>query len=173
MQYNGRVYRHDWNRLMLLENTLAAPVDHVASASHACPVVPRSFLNEHTCVQRPECAPFEYSSTVFTLDETALLAFYSSSLKYVYYLDGLRLYPDQSPCDRQTRWKRRSGACSDSFALRASARTKLADAIRSSTDSNPHLRDLDLSSMVCSFDYPSETLSGVRIDVDGVCWEHR
>ena len=169
--YEGRFYKHDYNRLRTLTNTVDSPADYDAGDSQACPSVPRTFLNSDTCVQRPECAPTEYSSTEFTLDATVIREFYTRERRFVYYIDGLRV--DESPCDGTQRWRRRIGACTNDMVVNAATLQALESALRSSDDSNPLVRDVSVDSDLCSFEYASEALRGVRVGVDGVCWEHR
>ena len=90
-------YQYD-RRLRWVDNTLENPAYVIAGADSGgrhgiCPAVPRSFLNEDTCVRRPRgaCAAPVFSPRMMTLDQDTLRKWYSDSDKYVYAVTGLRL----------------------------------------------------------------------------------
>lgn len=63
-----------------------------------CPQVPRTFLNEDTCVPRADCSPSVYSGEV-TLNAETLRKFYEIDGLYLYRIQNLPLVGTPSPCD--------------------------------------------------------------------------
>ena len=98
-------YQYD-RRLSLVSNTLDAPasVDSDAKVNsnfggsmrdEVCPVVPRTFLNEESCVQQSGsiCGSksFERNATFVTLDSQTFADWFANDQKHVHAIRGLRL----------------------------------------------------------------------------------
>jgi hypothetical protein len=164
--HQGQTYSFD-PRVKLLKNTLGAPAG--GSVGDICPTVTRSFLNAFSCVRRASCGSAAARSVEITLNETSLRRWYTGSSRYVYYVTNLRLDSpfDGSPCSGATRWRRLAGVCAAPSALDAATQTIFANALRSSTDANPFVRDIVLpGSASCS------ASAGVSLEVDGTCYTH-
>jgi hypothetical protein len=168
MRYNNKVYKFD-PRLLLLDNTLASPATGAISTS-SCPVVPKSFLNKHSCRMEPTCAPRSFSSANIELTDQTLAQYYSLSHKYVYRISGIRLAYNDSPCNGISRWRYLGASCNDPTDLNPSTKNTLENLLRSSTDTNPYVRDIEVtsSSGTCT----DSAANGAQLQVELSCWEH-
>jgi len=122
----GSLYRRYDPRLVMLDNTLDAPVNLSSrvdgfgtTPSFLCPSAPKTFLNEHTCTMVGEsCLPYEYTEATsttdsgfeytqrFQLNRTVIRMMYETDRKLVYVLENLPLrVPDVAPCRMPTRWR--------------------------------------------------------------------
>ena len=138
LNHAGEYYKHD-PRVQMLENSMESPstslpaqmkdpffsprVNHHGWDLHrgTCPTAPKTFLNKHTCVRRPECTTMKYSDAWFTLDEEHLQMFWQTSEKLVFSVNGLDImqpgHGTQSPCvhnwhsDSFSRWLSTPGPC--------------------------------------------------------------
>jgi cullin-associated NEDD8-dissociated protein 1 len=177
VKYEGEYYRYD-PRIVLLDNTLESPADpssiSLDGQTRSCPLremsAPKTFLNEDTCVVSRGCQPDAYTSNQFELNSTTLRQFFLQGNNFVYAIDNLPLDTGKDPCHQRVRW-RALGPCAGRATADMSddTRTVLATAIRSSTDTNRFVKDVEL---------PYEDRSscsdavGAVVDVDGECWEH-
>lgn len=166
-------YRFD-RRLRLIGNTLENPAQVGQSLMNQCPLPVKSYLNRANCVRRASCGrPLQFKSAPVPLNETIIRAWYTDrSKRYVYTIQNLRLEApfDVSPCVSGTsRWRRTPGACAVPTGLDATTRTTISNAISSSTDPNPYVRDISLSGIGCTA--APETI-GAYITVNSNCWQH-
>ena len=102
-------YRFD-RRMSWIDNTPGAPTDvgsgeRAAARDGVCPAVPRTPLNEGSCVRRAgdRCGrPVWGAEAVVTLDPLTLRAWFTQSAKHVYTVRGLRFETGRSsrypPC---------------------------------------------------------------------------
>lgn len=174
-------YRHD-PRIQTLENTLTSPVAATATAvdGQSCPTVPKSFVNQASCVHAPACAPLLYSSAPFTLDAASLRKFYTAGGLFVYAMSGLAISSSdgsrKSPCNADTRWARLAagGPCGvEATALDDDTKASLAAKIRSSSDAaNPIVRDIQKAGGSCTTELDGVSAIGSKVEVDGVCWQN-
>jgi hypothetical protein len=119
-------YQYD-RRLKWIDNSLENPADtkadEYAGGRHGvCPQVPRTFVNEGSCVRQPPgtCTSPVFLSRKMMLDEATLKRWFSDSAKYVYSVKGLRIEAGEiehvPPCTfgASSRWIRTatSGGCS-------------------------------------------------------------
>lgn len=115
---------------------------------------------------------------------------YTNSLKYVYATKGLRLETPYavSPCPNTcgtctmgSRWKKTQGACATETSLGGNSissldsdtKATLVNVIRSTADPNglnPDVRDIIVTSN--SGTCKKNSAMGVKITVDGVCYEN-
>jgi hypothetical protein len=98
-------------RMKLVKNTVDSPAA-IKSFAHGdngvCPLTPKTFINDGTCIQRRNdiCTPLVFAPGVkVTLNGPTLRKFYLVSQKYVYVVKGLRLleststkFHKRSPC---------------------------------------------------------------------------
>ena len=178
---DGTLWRHD-PRLQLVENTLDVPSAGISaqlSFRAGCPNVAKTIFNRNRCVLRDTCARTLYTSASMALNVTLMREFFLRSGKYIYAIDGLRLEDAYavSPCDETaaSRWRRQGGACSSETGLDASTKTTLAAAIRATSDANPYVRDVMISSAgggTCNAQMNGVSSIGASVTVDGVCWTH-
>ena len=96
------------SRLRLIDNDVSEPSSDVIRGVEQCVVVPRTFLNEHSCkVGLQRCASRMYPSRTVQLDDDTIKAFYEHVGRHVHYVTGLRLDGEDPPCDDTTsRWRR-------------------------------------------------------------------
>jgi cullin-associated NEDD8-dissociated protein 1 len=119
-------YRFD-RRTRWADNTPASPADLDANSQSSgqadvCPAVPRTVLNEESCVRRvsSSCGVPTFSSAPITLDHGTLTSWYAVSNTHVYSVRGLRFEEGRAsyaaPCTSNvtSRWTRvaTSGGCS-------------------------------------------------------------
>ena len=172
MTTGGLIYRFD-SRLELINNSLQHPAS--SSSATSCPVVPKTFLNKASCVRKPSCAHLSFSSAAFELNNANLIKYYTDSSKFVYHVSGLRLSSpfDVSPCTGPSRWLKHSGNCpGGETGMSAGTRATMVGALTGSTDSNPFVRDIDMTVSGTECDSGS-SLVGAQLQVDNaVCWEH-
>lgn len=116
-------YRYD-RRVGWVENTIKSPADapsRPTARADTCPSVPRTFLNEDSCVhtEAASCGRPAFSSVNVTLNSTTLLSWYALSRKHIHAVRGLKLEEGSAttfpPCTggATTRWVRAawSGGC--------------------------------------------------------------
>ena len=164
VKYDGEFYRYD-PRLVLETNTLKSPLN-ISSTKHndntrSCALlktttVPKTSVNEHTCVMTHGCSPDRYESTTFELNASTLRHFWAKGNNFVYAIDDLRLDSNHDPCRKKARW-RSLGTCDGRATTSISADTKrvLAGAINSSTDApNMVVRDAAPSVIATSMTCP-------------------
>jgi uncharacterized protein (DUF1501 family)/uncharacterized protein (DUF1800 family) len=169
---SGDVYRYD-PRLKLLTNSLDTPANVSSEGSLVCPTVVPTFLNERTCIKSSSCAPLTFTNALMTLNVTNLRSWYTTSNRYVYYLQDFRLDEpyNESPCKPGTsRWKRLgAGACPSATALDANTLATLQAALAGSSDTNPYVRDISVVGTNCT----ENTLSiGAQVFAAGECFQH-
>ena len=119
-------YRFD-RRTRWVDNTPASPADIDADSqpsgqTDVCPLVPRTPLNEDSCVRRvsSSCGVPTFSSASMTLDHGTLTSWHAASNKHVYAVRGLRFEEGRAsyvaPCSANvtSRWVSvaTSGGCS-------------------------------------------------------------
>ena len=191
-------YKFD-SRMKLVENTVESPA-RVKSYAHGnngvCPLTPKTFTNDGTCIQRRNdvCTPLVFSAgTIIKLDRNTLRKFYTVSQRYVYAIKGLRLldstsgFHRRSPCQQgyidkyrtpegRARFIRTNGTCpSDSKWLPTDGTgAVILAALRNETGPNTgDIRDIAAwkftasNGGICS---ESEDAIGASIDLDGDCW---
>jgi cullin-associated NEDD8-dissociated protein 1 len=174
---DGEYYRYD-PRLTLLNNEIDSPMElestSVDETMRTCPLLdisaPKTNLNEHGCTVLYGCRPNDYSSNSFELNETTIRAFFTSGNNYVYAVDSLPLPTSSDPCTQSVRWRTISSCEGRATAsLDNGTITVLANAIRTSLDTNRFVKDVRLS----NGDKAScKNAKGSVIDVDGECWQH-
>jgi len=168
----------------LVENTLERPVT-VPSAASICPSVPRTFLNDKSCVtDTHSCAPTVFSNTYFVLNETTVREFYEFGGIHMHYITGLdNTFPTvANPCtSASSRWIRRPNIqpidCTST--LDAASATVLRDALDPTssylqfalgTTGNDLVRDIKIGASACP---AGDEVVGTKILLDdGTCWEH-
>ena len=177
-------YQYD-SRLRLLENTLASPADvPVASLGNGeqstCPAVPRTFVNEGSCVRRPKgtCALPTFQAATFRLDAAMLRFFYTASGQHVHAVQGLRLagskFEHISPCKQgvTSRWIKTDCTAVKSAAMGAGPTQVIAAALSQKTG---NIRDVVAGDFVagnggvCADDAGNV---GRHAVVTGACWQH-
>ena len=135
-----------------------------------CPAVIKTFVNGPKCVRRASCGAPAASSVALTMNNVTLRRWYSGSQRYVYVVSGLRFqdsFQDANACVGPSRWLRKDGACAAPSALNPATTTSLTNALTTSTDTNPFVRDINIGgSAGC------EAATGISITVDNVCWTH-
>mmetsp|Transcript_102655 Transcript_102655/g.294143 ORF Transcript_102655/g.294143 Transcript_102655/m.294143 type:complete len:2583 (-) Transcript_102655:1307-9055(-) len=179
---NGTMYRHD-ARINQITNTIENPANLSASALSAlsedsCPSVPKTFLNKETCVRRQSCAPIQYTSVDFVLDQSVLRKWYELSNKIVYYVTGLKLTGDyeMSPCDSgDSRWLIHDTACgrnATNFTVAATKATIIRMIKAAGDASNPYVIDVDVTGDggTCT-DTNSDTI-GAMVTIGGKCYQN-
>ena len=176
VKYSGSYWRYD-ARLATVQNNVSSPAAGSSATltyKNGCPNVPKTFLNRGGCVVRDTCAPALYSSARVQLNASVLREFYVRSTKYVYVIDGLRLEDEEaiSPCDGASRWRYSAGNCTSDTPLDVSTRATLADALAASADTNPHVRDIEVTTGVCSTNVDGVSAIGAKLSGGGACWEH-
>ena len=167
----GGLYAHD-ARMSLLANSLEQPAALPSGSAASCPAVAKTFLNRGTCARRPSCAPPEYTSVPFALDEAAIRLFHTAGGRYVYYVQGLTTTglsaAADSPCHRSTRWRRHAAPCADATALpNASTAAALGDALSAAaaSDANPHV--FELPPLSACGDADAAALLGAKVNDNG------
>ena len=192
LRHNGVVYRYD-PRLVALENTLESPADlsdrgvdagHGAPATYVCPTTFKTFLNEDTCMLTHGCLPYQYSTNAITLDDATVRLMYTAGRTIALILDDIPIQitgSSEDPCRNPARFKRlldswpdgNGGPCSnfggETGRVNSATRTIFADLIRSSSDPNPNIKDVDYDGARSACD---SDITGAIIEVDGVCWQN-
>ncbi|KAL7501904.1 hypothetical protein ACHAXN_000111, partial [Cyclotella atomus] len=174
----GLYYVED-RRFELYDNTDGATTKKKRLLEGRCPRTPRTFLNEDTCVPRPDCSPPVYSGEV-TLNAENLRKFYEIDERYLYRIQGLPLLDTPSPCDtKNNRFVRKnagqdSSGCVNGTANFPSIRTAIEDAIRNVTF-DALVIDIKETDMNC--DDPNDDALGASFTVtlnNGSlsCWTH-
>jgi uncharacterized protein (DUF1800 family)/uncharacterized protein (DUF1501 family) len=193
MKYNGTYYKHD-ARMRLLENTLTRPATTIPLSgpqwTGTCPSAPKTFLNKHTCVRRPQCTQVSFSDANISLDAAGIRSFYNSSKRFVFRVDGLDLMDfyssTKSPCystwhgNPYSRWEKSAGACTVPTTLNQATLASITAELRKTTDcyrglsstkcvqsTNPYLKDIYVSG-TCN----DAAAKGASVTVDGECWTH-
>lgn len=163
---NVTYYQHD-RRMRLQGNTADSPASFDAEKKGSaagsgadrdavCPVVPRTFLNENSCVRQESsiCGKkhFAPDTSHVTLNKETLSTWYSANQRHVYVIRGLRLekyYDDDEeqlsetwfpPCfpGYITRWIKiaASGGCTAPSPWNAATSTTIASALSSSSSNS-------------------------------------
>ena len=196
-------YMHD-RRMSWRENTVDAPAnvhsdETVSGRPGICPVVPRTIINEKSCVRRPvgQCVMPSFEKTDMVLDHDTLRKFYTSSSKMVLRVQGLRLSPGSEgywgPCaiGRNSRWLRtaETGGCPADAEMQPDADT--AKVIRAALEGvkrtlenhgvpvNPMVREVfayqwmsaELGVTACA-DEAENIGKSVELSPGGECWLH-
>ena len=92
---------------------------------------------------------------------------------FVYAIDDLPRTGSENPCTQRCRWRSLGGGCNGSAtALDGATQQVLRRAINQSTDPNPRVKDVELERAVQSQCSGGTSLSGARLEVGGVCWQH-
>jgi len=171
-------------RLKLEENTPHDMIEDgggatklVTGGETLCANAPRTFLNIDNCVMSYETSTCGNVPTPFTeilLDDTNIKKLHQLTGRYVYWLDGLVVRDNDNstiahPCTPgwRSRWEK-SDSCSSSN-LGQNTLTVLSDLIRTSSDSNPIIRDIIFPWSGVSCD-PEDTEPEIHFQVDGHCW---
>jgi hypothetical protein len=167
LKYKNKLYKFD-PRLLLLENTLSSPATGAVTAS-SCPVVPKTFLNKHSCRMESTCAPLQFSDADIVLNDQTLAKYYSLSHKYVYRVSGLRLGDGASPCAGVSRWRTSTNCGPDLANLDTATKNTLKNLLKQ--DTNQYVRDIEVTSTsgTCT---GSGATGAAQLMVDGICWEH-
>jgi len=146
-----------------------------------CFNAPRTFLNEETCFLSTEasaCGSIPTPDTTFALNSTNIVALQSLTGKYLYAMKGLVVTQDgintvEHPCFKEghrSRWTKTDGACANPTELGPSTKTILEGLIASSSDENPHIRDITFKSNT-QCDETDESAE-ISITVGNDCWTH-
>lgn len=192
---NGPLFAYDTNsgdlyieseRIAFIENTIDAPA--MLASQPLCTSAAKTFLNEDSCVPNLDaCVTQSFSSADVPLNMDSIRSFYTLSQKYVYVIKDLQLVEDalnpMDPCNgKRSRWIQDTLAAEagcDGWDTKPSSYTQMLLSILGTSiqasDDNAFIRDLQLSPQVCTNDVlpyipVSETLLGVHILVDSVCW---
>eukprot|EP01125_Pyxidicula_operculata_P014519 TRINITY_DN483_c0_g6_i1.p1 TRINITY_DN483_c0_g6~~TRINITY_DN483_c0_g6_i1.p1 ORF type:complete len:1985 (+),score=368.79 TRINITY_DN483_c0_g6_i1:207-6161(+) len=171
ISYNNLWYRYD-PRLKILTNTLESPANAPAQADIKCPAVVRTFLNNGTCLRRASCAPLTFTTAPVVLNDTTIRAWFVENSRVIYTLYGLRIEAPYLtfPCIGTSRWQRLGpGACPNPTSFDNATYTTLFNALNSSTDKNPFVRDITLDGKNCSSNVAY--LEG-QIFVNNECFQH-
>ena len=199
LYHEGQIFRHD-SRIQLQHNTVEEPATRVSDAGplmwDACPTAPKTFVNKHTCVRRPECTSLQYASVNMTLDEIGIRSFFEQGSKLVFMVDGLDLQDvyatTPSPCAMSwhsqpySRWISSGGACTQETELNTATRASIIAELQKGTDcykrlaaagnspeevckvsTNTLVRDINVKG-TCT----DGAAKGASITVDGTCWTH-
>ena len=174
-------YQYD-RRLRLLENTLGAPanIDPADLGDKACPSVPRTFVNEASCVQRLKgtCVAPSYSAASFNLDTATLQFWYTASNRHVYKVQGLRLAGSskaQPPCKDGVKSRWIKAACSDvtTDTMGSSSTTVVKAALKKSGGS---IRDVFVGDFTASNGgscSQEQSTIGRHVKMTSTeCWQH-
>jgi len=164
-QGTGLYYVED-RRLELYDNTNSSSTTKSGMLGNRCPRVPRTFLNEDTCIPRADCGPPVFSGE-FTLTAENLRKFYEIDNKYVYRLSNLPLVGTNNPCRTNTnRFVRKdfdndsSGCASDSGPEFPSIVTAIETYLGGLSDpSSAIVIDIEDTSMGCT-DNNDDSLGG-------------
>ena len=177
---DGTLWRHD-PRLQLVENTLDVPSAGTSAQLSFEQAVQmwRRQSSTATDVLRDTCARTLYTSASMALNVTLMREFFLRSGKYIYAIDGLgsRMHTRSRLA---TRRPHRVGGGKVARAHPrdwpdASTKTTLAAAIRATSDANPYVRDVMISSAgggTCNAQMNGVSSIGASVTVDGVCWTH-
>jgi cullin-associated NEDD8-dissociated protein 1 len=199
LQHETLMFRHD-ARVHLQHNTIEAPATRISDAGplmwDTCPTAPKTFVNKHTCVRRPDCTSLQYSTANITLNEAGIRSFFAHGGKLVFMVAGLDLHDfystTSSPCSMNwhsqtySRWISSDGACEQETELNADTRASIAAELRKNTDcymrhpaagyggnevcktsTNELIRDINVKG-TCT----DSAAKGASITVDGICWTH-
>lgn len=173
LRVGNSTYRFD-QRVRLFENTVEKPISAGTQLSGKCPLVSETYQNRDFCARRSACGPqLSFKEAKVPLNETILRAWYSDNGRFVYYMANLRLDPpfDVSPCTSgSSRWLRlRTGTCPSPTSLDATTLATLQNALSSTIDSNPYVRDVSLSGINCN---PTAATIGAQVEASGECFKH-
>ena len=150
---NGVYYAYD-PRLRTVSNTLDEPA--TAGDDRSCPAVPRTFLNEGSCVRAPGCGVARYAAVSIVLDDAFLARAFAASGSLVYAIEDLPLADDADPCAGTSRWV--TAGC-ESAVQNANVASALADKAGA-------VRDVVLGAN-CG------VTAGAKVEgVAGECWRH-
>ena len=193
--YNNEYWLHD-PRFSIFDNTVTFPKADgggaiVKSTQNAttdkymarCAGVPMNFLNEETCYLSTDpnvCASFGDTSGTIVLSLSNLEKAHqvSNGSRYIYAVNGLRQndeeesVPYDPPCRAGTRsrWVRTDDCSFDTPAKKTSE--VLSQLLRSSTDSNPYMRDIFFPTLG-EFCHPADQDKyNFRLLVDDQCWHN-
>ena len=158
--------------------------------NEACPVVPRTFLNEASCVRMEACSPTAYGSVDITLDHNTLRTFYETSSHLFYAVTGLQWQAGCtttcSPCyhtvhPRTQRWIMTPGCAglSPTAGVSAESQSCLEDMLTAvpvigTTSLGQTIKDVYTTDAIplCTACDTALTPSGTIIQVGADCWEH-
>ena len=90
LRFNNSYFRYD-PRIQLLQNSRSSPADVNVSGAVQCPATAKTFVNAATCVRRSSCNPPVFGGASVPLTNATLNAWFTKSLRYVYFITGLRL----------------------------------------------------------------------------------
>lgn len=199
LHHEGQLFRHD-RRVQLQHNTLEEPATSISDAGplmwDTCPTAPKTFVNKHTCVRRPECTRLQYSSVDVTLEEATIRSFFEHGRKLVFMVDGLDLHDfysaTPSPCAMNwhshaySRWISSDGVCPEETDLNSETRASIVAELQKGTDcykrhpsagysaeeeckmsNNTLVRDINVKG-TCT----DSAAKGASVTIDGTCWTH-
>jgi len=172
-------------RLILESNTVESPlVDGGGAVSletadkTKCSNVPRTFLNEDSCVLSTEASACNVGISVdatFELNDDNIKQINALTERYVYAIEGLVVNGTNHFCtpNFRSRWlKDADQECVDPTALENNTRTTVTDLLlQNADDSNPFVRDVIFpgdGSLTCEDNPPL----GTKIQVGNDCWTH-
>lgn len=184
LRYDGLLFRYD-PRIVMLDNTLDAPLNLSnlqtgelgVPSSMSCPAPKKTFMNAKSCVLTHGCSPHKAIpkkdlSPTIQLNHTTLRAMYLEGNIYAQAISELPLSGDEDPCSRVVRWRSLGGPCNGNESpLDDTTRALLVAAINGSADTNPIVKDVELSweeQQHCSNAYVA---GGAIVDVFGECWQ--
>ena len=103
LDVGGEYYAYD-RRLVSQENSLDYPAT-TGTATTKCPAVPRTFLNEESCVRAPGCGIATYSSKEVKLNADFRETIYGMTPQYYVYLaENLPVAEDPCTVNEKSRW---------------------------------------------------------------------
>jgi hypothetical protein len=163
----------------IVKSTTPATADQYLAR---CANTPFNFLNEKTCFLSNDpnvCAATGSASGTITLTYANFEKVFDASAgnRYIYAVQGLRQDPTEGtripyapPCTASTRsrWIKVTDCSFGTPAASTSA--VLASRIRSSTDTNPYVRDILFPAVGSSCAAADVSKYNFRVNVDGQCW---
>mmetsp|Transcript_33582 Transcript_33582/g.88182 ORF Transcript_33582/g.88182 Transcript_33582/m.88182 type:complete len:1943 (+) Transcript_33582:766-6594(+) len=168
-------------RVELLTNSLESPTTTAnphPAVQASCPTVPKTFLNEETCVTGVDsCAALEFEPVSVQLNEDFLRQYYALAGKAVYYITGLRLDSSSDPpCDGG--WQRFVPVAGSSCTNNANVNSTLLEittdvvsaALYSPRNSrgNAFVQEIRANNRSCDV----AAAIGIKVLVNGTCWQH-
>ena len=171
-------------RIRLEENTVDSPMIDggkgaflTSGEKTICSNVPRTFLNENSCLLSSNaCKPSSNSQVDILLQNSTISAINMLSGRYLYGIKGLLVKYDgirlDHPCTPglRSRWVPMDLTDCNPTPLYSNTTESLKDLISESGDRNPYMRDIFFpeEGKECE---AGDTEPEIEIEVDGVCWK--
>jgi hypothetical protein len=187
----GRVSDGTWiqfdPRLDLETNTVESPLSDGGKGTKLksggntyCSNVPRTFLNEQSCQQSSNACQSTSTSDELEilLDHNTITELNMLTGRYVYRIEGLSVVDKYDgsklahPCTAglRSRWIPTDNNICNPTLLNSATNETLSELLFTSSDINPHLKDIYFpsSGMSCN---AADTNPEIEILVGGVCWQ--